>query len=83
MDYQAARKVEKIARTEFLNRMEARRDQTATGLALMKLWAHRYIERRRMRRDLPDLTPEMLQDFGLTRTEAEKLARTPFWRPLP
>ena len=82
MDYQAVRKVEKIAQNEVLNRIEARRDEQATGLALIRLWSHRYIERHKMRRDLPSLTPENLKDFGLTRAEAEELANTPFWRPL-
>lgn len=52
----------------------------AGPIATLRLWWQRHDERRRMRRDLATFSEEMLEDFGLTRREAERLARQPFWR---
>jgi uncharacterized protein YjiS (DUF1127 family) len=35
----------------------------------------------RQRRALEELDPRLLRDIGVTRTEANREARMPFWRP--
>jgi uncharacterized protein YjiS (DUF1127 family) len=42
------------------------------------MWA-----RSRQRRDLPWLDEHMLNDIGLTREDAERESRLPFWYPWP
>lgn len=49
-------------------------------LTTLRLWRLRHRERYGMRRDLPTLPNEVLEDFGLTRQQAESLSRRPFWR---
>lgn len=39
-----------------------------------------WLERMRDRRRIADLDEHMLRDIGLSRSEAEDLASTPFWR---
>jgi uncharacterized protein YjiS (DUF1127 family) len=39
-----------------------------------------WLERMRDRRRIADLDDHMLRDIGLSRTQAEDLASTPFWR---
>ncbi len=46
----------------------------------LELWWLRYRERQAMRSDLPTFPPEVLEDFGLTREEAEKQSKLPFWK---
>ncbi|SMD19566.1 DUF1127 domain-containing protein [Rhizobium sp. RU36D] len=61
----------------------ARRPRPAIAarlVATLELWWLRYRERKAMRRDLPTFPPEVLEDFGLTRAEAEKQAKLPFWK---
>ena len=48
--------------------------------ATLRLWYRRIRDRRQMRRDLPSFTAAVLEDFGLSRAEAERQARKPFWR---
>ncbi len=45
-------------------------------LVLPMIWQERY----RARRMLLELTDRQLQDVGLSRDEANRLARWPFWR---
>ena len=45
---------------------------------LLKLIA-RWIEVRRQRRQLAELSDELLRDIGITRVEAEAEAGRPFW----
>ena len=45
-------------------------------LSLMQAWA----ERRRSRRDLSTLDRRLLQDIGLTQSEAMREAAIPFWK---
>ncbi|HWA45105.1 MAG TPA: DUF1127 domain-containing protein [Hypericibacter adhaerens] len=40
----------------------------------------RSIERSRQRRALIDLGDDMLKDIGITRSEADRESRMPFWR---
>jgi uncharacterized protein YjiS (DUF1127 family) len=40
-----------------------------------------WLERAQARRRLADLDDHMLRDIGLSRSEAEDVAHTPFWRP--
>lgn len=46
----------------------------------VRLWIARFLERRRMLREVDGFTDEMLRDLGMTRAEARATARTPFWR---
>lgn len=39
-----------------------------------------WLERAKDRRRLADLDDHMLRDIGVSRSEAEQLASTPFWR---
>ena len=48
--------------------------------ATLGLWLRRHVERRKLARDLQTFTDEMLRDFGISRSEAERIATTPFWR---
>ncbi|WP_035645187.1 DUF1127 domain-containing protein [Bradyrhizobium sp. ORS 285] len=48
--------------------------------SLLRLWWARWRERRRFARELPWLADEVLEDYGLTRDEARRLCRRPFWR---
>ncbi|CCE03273.1 DUF1127 domain-containing protein [Bradyrhizobium sp. STM 3809] len=48
--------------------------------SLLLLSWQRWRERRRFARELPWLADEVLQDYGLTRDEAQRLCRRPFWR---
>ncbi|XUM21120.1 DUF1127 domain-containing protein [Bradyrhizobium oligotrophicum S58] len=47
--------------------------------SLLRLWWARWHERRRFARELPWLADEVLEDYGLTRDEARRLCRRPFW----
>lgn len=49
-------------------------------VSLLRLWWERWRERRRFARALPWMTDEVLEDYGLTRDEARRLCRRPFWR---
>jgi uncharacterized protein YjiS (DUF1127 family) len=68
-----------------------KRDEPQTGTAAhkaglrdtLRLWLSRFDERRRMLRELNTFTDEMLQELGMTRKEAQAMARTPFWRDYP
>jgi uncharacterized protein YjiS (DUF1127 family) len=42
--------------------------------------ARAILERRRERHALLDLSDRMLEDIGVTREEAERIARVPFWK---
>ncbi|MGC2782001.1 MAG: DUF1127 domain-containing protein [Bradyrhizobium sp.] len=46
----------------------------------LRLWWERWRERRRFARELPWIADEVLEDYGLTREEARRLCRRPFWR---
>lgn len=48
--------------------------------ATFNLWKARRRLRRCMARDLETFTDAMLEDAGMTRKEAEREARKPFWR---
>ncbi|GLH75553.1 hypothetical protein SSBR45G_04610 [Bradyrhizobium sp. SSBR45G] len=48
--------------------------------SLLRLWWERWRERRRFARELPWMADESLEDYGLTREEARRLCRRPFWR---
>ncbi|NML74468.1 DUF1127 domain-containing protein [Rhizobium sp. S-51] len=54
--------------------------RSANFTATLGLWLRRYAERRKLARDLQTFTDEMLRDFGISRSEAERIAATPFWR---
>lgn len=49
----------------------------------LRLWIARFSERRQMLRELDAFTDTMLLDLGMTRKEAQAVARTPFWRDYP
>ena len=53
------------------------RDMVSAVLRRVELW----IERRRQRHMLFELTDDQLRDIGLSRSEAFREASTPFWRP--
>ncbi|WP_315779981.1 MULTISPECIES: DUF1127 domain-containing protein [unclassified Bradyrhizobium] len=58
-------------------------DQSCAELqpvSLLRLWWKRWRERGRFARELPWIADEVLQDYGLTRDEARRLCRRPFWR---
>jgi uncharacterized protein YjiS (DUF1127 family) len=46
---------------------------------IVRIWWERWLERRRFARALPWLADEVLEDYGLTREEARRLCRRPFW----
>ncbi|MGJ5078410.1 DUF1127 domain-containing protein [Bradyrhizobium sp. HKCCYLS3013] len=48
--------------------------------SLLRLWWARWRERRSFARELPWLADEVLEDYGLTRDEARRSCRRPFWR---
>ena len=48
--------------------------------SLLRIWWARSRERRAFARELPLLADEVLEDYGLTREEARRLCRRPFWR---
>ncbi|UWQ89455.1 DUF1127 domain-containing protein [Aliisedimentitalea scapharcae] len=52
--------------------------QWAVGFAVL---VTKWTLRQRTRKHLRHLTPEQLQDIGLTRAEAHYQATLPFWRP--
>ena len=58
------------------NDRPARRPITEAIVATLRLWARR----RRERDELARLTALDLQDIGITRAEADWMARKPFWR---
>jgi uncharacterized protein YjiS (DUF1127 family) len=63
-----------------LEHAEARQEWRGV-LALLRLWRRRWLERREMR-DLALLQPvSVLEDAGISREEAWRRARTPFWSP--
>ncbi|WP_456775665.1 DUF1127 domain-containing protein [Bradyrhizobium sp. USDA 4369] len=47
---------------------------------LLRLWWERWCERRRFAHELPWIADEVLEDYGLTRDQARRLCRRPFWR---
>lgn len=47
--------------------------------SILLVWWTRWRERRRFARVLPWLADEVLEDYGLTRDEARRLCRRPFW----
>jgi uncharacterized protein YjiS (DUF1127 family) len=47
---------------------------------IVRVWWERWLERRWFARALPLLADEVLEDYGLTREEARRLCRRPFWR---
>ncbi|MGJ5008412.1 DUF1127 domain-containing protein [Bradyrhizobium oligotrophicum] len=49
-------------------------------VSMLRSWWERWRERRRFARALPWLADEVLEDYGLTREEARRLCRRPFWR---
>ncbi|MGY3452761.1 DUF1127 domain-containing protein [Bradyrhizobium sp. USDA 4353] len=49
-------------------------------MSLLRLWWARWRERRSFARELPWLADEVLEDYGLTRDEARRICRRPFWR---
>ncbi|MEQ8481615.1 MAG: DUF1127 domain-containing protein [Hoeflea sp.] len=55
-------------------------EQSARPGNTLRLWVSRFLERRRMRREVGVFTEEMLRDLGMTRAQARDAARTPFWR---
>jgi len=48
-------------------------------VSLLRLWWERWRERRRFAWELPGIADEVLEDYGLTREEARRLCRRPFW----
>jgi uncharacterized protein YjiS (DUF1127 family) len=50
------------------------------AVLVVRVWRERWLERRRFARALPLLADEVLEDYGLTREEARRLCRRPFWR---
>ncbi|MGJ4969971.1 DUF1127 domain-containing protein [Bradyrhizobium sp. HKCCYLRH1073] len=57
---------------------ESRAEPTQTSM--LRLWWSRWYERRRFARELPWMADEVLEDYGLTRKEARRLCRRPFWQ---
>ncbi|WP_420408610.1 DUF1127 domain-containing protein [Hoeflea sp.] len=55
-------------------------EQPRGAATTLRLWVARFIERRRMLREVNGFTDEMLRDLGMTRAEARAVARTPFWQ---
>lgn len=51
-------------------------------VATFRLWQERRRIRRQMVRDMDTFNDAMFEDVGMTRKEAEREARKPFWRPL-
>ena len=46
---------------------------------IVRIWWERWLERRWFARALPWLADEVLEDYGLTREQARRLCRRPFW----
>jgi uncharacterized protein YjiS (DUF1127 family) len=46
---------------------------------IVQVWWERWLERRWFARALPWLADEVLEDYGLTREQARRLCRRPFW----
>ncbi len=53
------------------------------GERLAKAWytVERWRERARQRRELLALDERMLRDIGISRTDADRIGHTPFWKP--
>ena len=51
----------------------------AAVLATFNVWRERRQVRRQMARDLETFTDAMMEDAGMTRKEAEREVRKPFW----
>ncbi|WP_244425531.1 DUF1127 domain-containing protein [Bradyrhizobium sp. STM 3843] len=49
-------------------------------VSILRIWWERWRERRRFARELPWMADEVLEDYGLTREDARRLCRRPFWR---
>ncbi|MGJ4939351.1 DUF1127 domain-containing protein [Bradyrhizobium sp. HKCCYLS1011] len=49
-------------------------------VSILRIWWERWRERRRFGRELPWMADEVLEDYGLTREQARRLCRRPFWR---
>lgn len=60
-----------------LNRRAGTRVPGLPAWALVEVW----LERRRQRRALLELSDHLLKDIGLNRVDAWQEARKPFWRP--
>jgi uncharacterized protein YjiS (DUF1127 family) len=58
-------------------RTKRRSDALLRGIALVEGW----IERRRQRRALLELSDHVLKDIGISRSEAQREGRKPFWLP--
>lgn len=54
-----------------------------SGPLLRRLWSTLclWVRRERERRELVEFSERMLKDIGLTRLEASREWRKPFWRP--
>ena len=46
---------------------------------VVQVWWERWLERHWFARALPLLADEALEDYGLTRDEARRICRRPFW----
>lgn len=60
----------------FLNQSAGSGSLAVRVATVLEAWA----ERRRQRRTLQGLSDYALKDIGLSRSEAEREARKPFWR---
>jgi uncharacterized protein YjiS (DUF1127 family) len=63
-----------------IGRADRPRQRFSRLFATLRLWRRRHVERARMARDLESFTPAMLEDFDMTRAEAQAMAERPFWR---
>jgi uncharacterized protein YjiS (DUF1127 family) len=53
------------------------RDGLLAGIGRMAVWRERQVQRRA----LASLSPELLTDIGVSRADALRESRKPFWRP--
>jgi uncharacterized protein YjiS (DUF1127 family) len=51
-------------------------------VATFRLWQERRRIRRQMSLDMDTFNEAMFEDVGMTREEAEREVRKPFWRPI-
>lgn len=55
-------------------------DQRPTMRQTLAIWWSRHQERKQLARELIHFSAEVLEDFGMTREDAEKEIHKPFWR---
>lgn len=61
---------------------EAHTSHFGALVATFRLWQERRRIRRQMARDMQTFNEAMFEDVGMTRKEAAREVRRPFWRPL-